>query len=156
MTVLAPAVRAAGRPPAKRARYMGGIGGVFAVASVAGPLLGGLLVDQLSWRWVFFVNLPIGAIALAVIVTQLPAPDRAPRGPLDLIGAALLTAAAAALVLVSSWGGTEYDWGSPVIVALAALAVVGTLAFVARERRAGDPLLPLGLFGRRGFAAAGL
>jgi EmrB/QacA subfamily drug resistance transporter len=101
-------------PPRERARYMGMIGGVFAVASVAGPLLGGLFVDQLSWRWVFYVNLPVGAAALAVIAARLPATERAERRPVDVLGAALLTVSAAAVVLVTSWGGTEYAWDSPV------------------------------------------
>ena len=106
-------------PPRERARYMGMIGGVFAVASVAGPLLGGLFVDELSWRWVFYVNLPVGAAALAVIAAKLPAAPRSQRRPVDVLGAALLTAAASALVLVTSWGGTEYAWGSPTILVLA-------------------------------------
>ena len=99
-------------PPRERARYMGMIGGVFAVASVAGPLLGGFLVDQLSWRWVFYVNLPVGAAALAVIAAKLPSVPRRERRPVDVLGAALLTVAASSLVLVTSWGGTEYAWDS--------------------------------------------
>src|SRR3954470_24491833 len=95
--------------PRERARYMGMIGGVFAVASIAGPLLGGLLVDQLSWRWVFYVNLPVGAAALAVIAAKLPRSERGERKPLDLRGGALLTVAASTLVLVCSWGGTRYE-----------------------------------------------
>jgi EmrB/QacA subfamily drug resistance transporter len=143
-------------PPRERARYMGMIGGVFAVASVAGPLLGGLFVDQLSWRWVFYVNLPVGAAALAVIATQLPASPRAERRPVDLIGAALLTVGAAAIVLVTSWGGTQYAWDSPLILDLGAAALVALSALVARERRAADPVLPLQLFASRAFSAAGV
>src|SRR3954453_17658359 len=99
-------------PPRERARYMAMIGGVFAVASIAGPLLGGMFVDQLSWRWVFYVNLPVGAAALAVIATKLPRAERAERKPVDGMGAVLLTTAAATLVLVCSWGGTKYAWDS--------------------------------------------
>jgi EmrB/QacA subfamily drug resistance transporter len=143
-------------PPRERARYMGMIGGVFAVASVAGPLLGGLLVDQLSWRWVFYVNLPVGAAALAVIVTRLPRSERGERRPVDVLGGLLLTAAASAIVLVTSWGGGEYAWDSPTIVALALTGAVSLAAFIARERRAADPVLPLSLFANRAFAAAGL
>jgi EmrB/QacA subfamily drug resistance transporter len=143
-------------PPRERARYMGMIGGVFAVASVAGPLLGGLFVDQLSWRWVFYVNLPVGAAALAVIAARLPATERAERRPVDVLGAALLTVSAAAVVLVTSWGGTEYAWDSPVTLSLAAIALSALVGFIARERRAPDPVLPLELFARRAFAAAGL
>jgi EmrB/QacA subfamily drug resistance transporter len=142
--------------PEERARYMGMIGGVFAVASVAGPLLGGLFVDQLSWRWVFYVNLPVGLAALAVISAQLPRRERAERKPIDVLGAALLTAAAAATVLVASWGGKQYAWDSPVVVALAAAAVSAAAAFIAHERRAADPVLPLELFAGRAFSAASL
>jgi EmrB/QacA subfamily drug resistance transporter len=144
--------------PRERARYMGMIGGVFAVASVAGPLAGGLLVDQLSWRWIFYVNLPVGAAALAVISAKLPAPApaRGERRPVDVVGAALLTAAAASVVLVSSWGGTQYAWDSPTILALGAVAVAALVAFVAQERRAVDPVLPLSLFAARPFWSAGL
>ena len=124
-------------PPQERARYMGLIGGVFAVASVAGPLLGGLFVDQLSWRWVFYVNLPVGAAALGVIAAKLPASPRRERLPVDVLGALLLTVGAAATVLVSSWGGTQYAWGSPTILALAATAIAAIGGFVVRERRDG-------------------
>ena len=143
-------------PPRERARYMGMIGGVWAVASVAGPLLGGLFVDQLSWRWAFYVNLPVGAAALAVIVTRLPATERRERRPVDILGAVLVTVAASALVLVSSWGGTQYAWDSPTIVSLAVVAVAAGVGFVARERRAADPILPLELFAGRAFSAASL
>src|SRR4051812_7755974 len=98
--------------PRERARYMGMIGGVFAVARIAGPLLGGLLVDQLSWRRVFSATRPVGAAALAVIAAKLPAGAPAERRAVDLPGAALLSAGAAALVLVCSWGGTQYAWDS--------------------------------------------
>jgi EmrB/QacA subfamily drug resistance transporter len=142
-------------PPRERARYMGMIGGVFAVASVAGPLLGGLFVDQLSWRWVFYVNLPVGAAALAVIAAKLPASPRRERRPVDVAGAILLTVAAASTVLVTSWGGSQYAWDSPTIVALAATAILTTVGFVVRERHAADPIVPLQLFANRAFAAAG-
>jgi EmrB/QacA subfamily drug resistance transporter len=142
--------------PRQRAKYMGMIGGVFAVASVAGPLAGGLLVDQLSWRWIFYVNLPVGAAALAVISAKLPAAARAARRPIDVVGAALLTAAAASTVLVASWGGAQYAWGSPAILALGAVAIVTAGGFVRQERRAADPVLPLSLFAARPFWSAGL
>jgi EmrB/QacA subfamily drug resistance transporter len=142
--------------PRERARYMGLIGGVFAVASVAGPLAGGLLVDQLSWRFIFYVNLPVGAAALAVIAAKLPAAPRRERQPIDVVGAALLTIAAAGTVLVSSWGGAQYAWGSPTILAIGVAAVAAAVAFVAQERRAADPVLPLSLFAGRPFWSAGL
>ena len=142
--------------PRERARYMGMIGGVFAVASVAGPLLGGLLVDALSWRWVFYVNLPVGTAALFVIAAKLPGTARAERQPVDALGAVLLTAAASAIVLVTSWGGTEYAWDSPTILAMAAVAVAALGGFLVQERRAADPVVPLRLFANRAFSAAGL
>src|SRR4051812_49053254 len=141
-------------PPRERARYMGMIGGVFAVASIAGPLLGGLFVDQLSWRWVFYVNLPVGAAALSVIAAKLPRTERGERKPVDARGALLLTAAASTLVLVCSWGGTKHAWDSATILILAAVGVTSLAAFVATERKAADPVLPLELFKTRAFSAA--
>jgi EmrB/QacA subfamily drug resistance transporter len=141
-------------PPHERARYMGMIGGVFAVASIAGPLLGGFFVDQLSWRWVFYVNLPVGAAALAVIAAKLPSAEHSERRPVDVLGALLLTVAASSVVLVTSWGGTDHAWDSPTILILGAVAVAALGAFLAQERRAADPVLPLELFANRGFAAA--
>jgi EmrB/QacA subfamily drug resistance transporter len=144
-------------PPRERARYMGLVGGVWAVASIAGPLAGGLIVDQLSWRLVFVVNLPIGAAALAVIAAKLPrAPRAGARRPVDVLGAVLLTLTGGATVLVTAWGGTRYAWDSTTVVGLVALAVAALGAFVAQERRAADPVLPLGLFADRGFTAASL
>ncbi len=133
-------------PPRERARYMGMIGGVFAVASVAGPLLGGFFVDALSWRWVFYVNLPVGAAALLVIGSRLPSAPRAERRPVDVLGALLLTVFAAATVLATASIGNAY--------LLAAVAARRLVAFVLRERRAADPVLPLELFASRAFATA--
>ena len=132
--------------PRDRGRYQGYIQMVFVLASVAGPLLGGLFADHLSWRWVFYVNLPIGAVALTVISTTLPltTSDRRPR--IDWLGAALVAGAITAILLVTTWGGREYAWDSAEILGLAAAAVVLVLAFVAQERRAAEPILPLRLF----------
>ena len=106
-------------PPRERGRYMGLIGSVFAVASVAGPLLGGFLVDTLSWRWVFYVNMPVGALAIVIVVTRLHLRTPTIRHRIDLLGAGLLSGGVAALTLLTTWGGTEYDWGSTTIVGLA-------------------------------------
>jgi EmrB/QacA subfamily drug resistance transporter len=132
--------------PRERGRYQGYIQMVFVVASVAGPLLGGVFVDQLSWRWVFYVNLPIGAVALAVIVTSLHLPVRRTPARIDYVGAALLAAGLTCVLLVTTWGGQQYAWGSTEIVGLAAAAVILLGAFVAQERRAPEPILPLRLF----------
>jgi EmrB/QacA subfamily drug resistance transporter len=131
--------------PRERGRYQGYIQMVFVLASVAGPLLGGLFTDEASWRWVFYVNLPIGAVALA-ISTRLRLPAGSGRARIDVLGAALLGAGLTAILLVTTWGGREYAWGSPEIVGLA-VAAVGLLAgFFAQERRAPEPVLPLRMF----------
>jgi EmrB/QacA subfamily drug resistance transporter len=132
--------------PRERGRYQGYIQMVFVLASVAGPLLGGVFVDHLSWRWVFYVNLPIGAIALAVITTSLHLPVTRTQARIDYLGAALLAAGLTCVLLVTTWGGQQYAWASGVILGLAAAAVVLLGAFVAQERRAAEPILPLRLF----------
>ena len=132
--------------PRERGRYQGYIQMVFVVASVAGPLLGGLFADHLSWRWVFYVNIPIGVVALGVVSTTLArtTTDRRPR--IDWLGAALLAGAITSALLVTTWGGREYAWDSVEIVGLAAAAVAMLGAFVVQERRAPEPILPLRLF----------
>src|SRR4051794_16050584 len=130
----------------ERGRYQGRIAATFAVASVAGPLVGGLLVDHASWRWVFYVNLPIGLAALAGLRTRLPAPEvERPAQPLDALGAALLAGATSALMLACIWGGGRYAWDSPAILALIAAGLLLAGALVVRERRATDPIVPLDL-----------
>ena len=131
--------------PRERGRYQGYIQMVFVLASVAGPLLGGLFTDEVSWRWVFYVNLPIGAVALA-ISTRLRLPAGSGRARIDVLGAALLGAGLTAILLVTTWGGREYAWGSPEIVGLAVAAVVLLAGFFAQERRAPEPVLPLRMF----------
>jgi EmrB/QacA subfamily drug resistance transporter len=131
--------------PRERGRYQGYIQMVFVLASVAGPLLGGLFTDEASWRWVFYVNLPIGAVALA-ISTRLRLPAGSGRARIDVLGAALLGAGLTAILLVTTWGGREYAWGSPEIVGLAMAAVVLLAGFFAQERRAPEPVLPLRMF----------
>jgi EmrB/QacA subfamily drug resistance transporter len=134
-------------PPRQRGRYVGYIGGVLALATVAGPLLGGFLVDHLTWRWIFYVNLPVGVAASAVIGAVLHLPARDPgRRRVDVAGGALLVAAVTCAVLVASWGGTEAPWGSARILGLATGAALALAGFILVERRAREPLLPLGLF----------
>ncbi|AYN41575.1 DHA2 family efflux MFS transporter permease subunit [Streptomyces dangxiongensis] len=143
-------------PPRERGRYQGLFGSVFGAASVLGPLLGGLFTEHLSWRWVFYVNLPVGVVALAVIAVALHIPHRAARHVIDYLGTSLIAAVATCLVLVASLGGTTWAWGSAQIIGLAVLGVLLAVAFVVVERRAAEPVLPLGLFRVRTFTLAAL
>ncbi|WP_077795987.1 MFS transporter [Streptomyces sp. JHA26] len=137
--------------PRERGRYQGLFGAVFGATSVLGPLLGGVFTEHLSWRWVFYVNLPVGIVALAVIAAVLHIPRRATRHVIDYPGTLLIASVATCLVLVASLGGTTWAWGSPQIIGLAVLSVVLAAAFVAVERRAAEPVLPLKLFRVRTF-----
>jgi EmrB/QacA subfamily drug resistance transporter len=133
--------------PRERGRYQGYIQMVFVVASVAGPLLGGVLADHVSWRWVFYVNLPIGAAALGLIAVALDLPAERTSARIDVAGAALLAGALSAVLLVMTWGGRELAWSSPELLGLAGAAVLLLAGFLAQERRTSDPILPLRVLG---------
>ena len=133
-------------PARQLGRWLGYQGVIFAVASAVGPLVGGLFVEHLSWRWAFFVNLPIGLVAAAIVATRLRLPYRRIPHALDWAGAALLTSGLALFVVVATLGGHEIPWRSPRAIALIALVVLLGGLFVRRERRAPEPVLPLGLF----------
>jgi EmrB/QacA subfamily drug resistance transporter len=136
-------------PPAERARYQGYIAGTFALAALLGPLAGGFFVDFLSWRWVFFVNLPIGAVAMVVVQRRLHINRARTNRSIDYAGAAMLTIATTPLVVALLYAGEKYGWTSTTTLALFAIAAVGTVVFVFVELRADEPILPMQLFSNR-------
>ncbi|WP_067456559.1 MDR family MFS transporter [Actinomadura macra] len=138
-------------PPREQGRYQGMISGVMGLAMIAGPLAGGAITDHLGWRWCFYVNLPLGVLALVMISAVLHLPKQRAKARVDYLGVALLATTISSLVLVTTWGGAEYAWTSGVIVGLAVLAVAAGTAFLAVERRAAEPVLPLGLFRNANF-----
>ncbi len=144
-------------PPRERGRYQGIMAAMMALAMIAGPLVGGFITDELDWRWAFYINVPLGGVAFALLVARLHLPPRQReesegRPRIDWWGAILLGVGITALVLITTWGGTEYDWGSWQILGLAALAVVTLAILIPVERRAAEPIMPLHLFGNRNFA----
>jgi len=141
-------------PARQRGRYMGYFGAVFGLSSVLGPLAGGWLTQHLSWRWVFYVNVPIGVVALFAIATVLHIPVRRVPHRIDWSGTALLSAGVTSIILLTTWGGTEYAWGSATIIGLGVVALVMLVAFCLVETRAAEPVIPLALFRNRTFTAA--
>ena len=136
-------------PPRERGRYQGIFGAAFGVASVAGPLLGGYFTSNLTWRWIFYINLPLGILALVVLAATLPAQSAFHRHAIDYPGAALLATSLASIILFTDLGGTEYPWSSAFIIGLIMVAVLALIGFLFVERRAAEPVLPLRLFSMR-------
>jgi EmrB/QacA subfamily drug resistance transporter len=139
-------------PPRERGRYVGLFTSVFALASVIGPLIGGFFVDNIGWRWIFTINVPIGIVALVVTSSALRLPFVKHDHAIDWLGAALLVAAVSSIILMCSWGGSEYEWGSGEIIGMAVLSALLALAFVLWEGHASEPILPLRLFRNPVFA----
>ena len=152
LLILAQAIIADVVPARERGKYMGIMGGVFAISSVAGPLLGGWFTDSIGWRWAFWMNVPLGLLAIASAVFFLRLPKNTNRNPsIDLAGMTLLAVASTCLVLMTTWGGNTYDWNSPVIIGLIIGALVAGGLFVMVQRRAAEPVMPLHLFKERNF-----
>ena len=141
-------------PPRERGRYQGLMTAIMPIAFVGGPLVGGYLTDNLSWRWAFYINIPLGVLALVVVWFTMKLPHRRMQASIDWRGAGLLGVAISALTLLTAWGGTEYAWGSWQIIGLGVLTVVATAMFVRVERRVAEPILSLDLFRMRNFSAA--
>ena len=146
LIVLVMAVIADVIPPRDRGKYTGLFGAVFAVASIAGPLLGGFFVDSLTWRWIFYINIPVGIAAFLVITTVLQVPKHKVQHVIDYLGAALLVIGVCCLLLIFEWGGARYSWTSPQIIGMTLLTVALLLAFVLRQLRVSEPIVPMALF----------
>ncbi|MFJ1930245.1 MULTISPECIES: MDR family MFS transporter [unclassified Streptomyces] len=139
-------------PPRERGKYQGLMAGVMAIAMIGGPLVGGTITDHLGWRWAFYINIPLGIVALAMVTAVLHLPKRERRkAKVDYLGAGLLTVGITAIVLVTTWGGSEYDWNSAVIMELIAIGVAALAGFVFVETKAAEPIIPLHIFRNLNF-----
>ncbi|MET7308679.1 MDR family MFS transporter [Streptomyces sp. NPDC005571] len=144
-------------PPRERGKYQGLMAGVMAIAMIGGPLVGGTITDHLGWRWSFYINLPLGAVALAMVTVVLHLPNKErTKAKVDYLGAGLLTLGITAIVLVTTWGGSEYAWDSAVIMELAAIGVVSLVGFLFVETKAAEPIIPLHIFRNRNFTLMSL
>jgi EmrB/QacA subfamily drug resistance transporter len=154
LMILSQAIIADVVPVRERSKYMGVMGGVFGISSVIGPLLGGWFTESIGWRWAFWINIPLGLVAIAFAVLFLKLPKHDVKVRLDIWGILTMAVAVTSIILVTSWGGTQYDWNSPTILVLIVLAVLASAAFVLAEYRAAEPIIPLKLFKSRNFVLA--
>jgi len=138
-------------PPRERGKYQGMMAGVMALAMIAGPLVGGTITDHWGWRWSFYINLPLGIVALLAVSAVLHLPKKRVEGRIDYLGAGLLTVGITSIVLVTTWGGSEYAWDSARIMELIAIGVVALVGFVFVQTRAAAPVVPLHIFRSRNF-----
>jgi EmrB/QacA subfamily drug resistance transporter len=140
--------------PRERGQYMGFMMAAMMVAMVAGPLIGGYITDSLSWRWIFYINMPVGGAALLYLTATLHLPHRKIEHKIDYLGAGVLAVAVTSIVLLTTWGGTQYAWGSAPIIGLGVLAAVALAVFLFAETRAAEAVLPLHVFRNRNFSLA--
>ncbi|MFP3463942.1 MDR family MFS transporter [Leifsonia sp. SIMBA_070] len=154
LMILSQAIIADVVPVRERSKYMGVMGAVFGISSVAGPLLGGWFTEGVGWRWAFWMNIPLGLIAIALAVLFLKIPRRRARVRFDIWGTITMAVAVTSIILVASWGGTQYEWGSSMIITLIVVAVIASAAFVLAEHKAAEPIIPLSLFRSRNFVLA--
>ncbi|MDC0772821.1 MDR family MFS transporter [Streptomyces sp. HD] len=143
-------------PPRERGKYQGMMAGVMALAMIGGPLVGGTITDNWGWRWSFYINLPLGVVALAAISAVLHLPKKRTQARIDYLGAALLTVGITAIVLVTTWGGTEYAWTSAMIMELIGIGVAALVGFVFWQTKAAEPVVPLHIFRSRNFTLMSL
>ncbi|MFD8807844.1 MDR family MFS transporter [Streptomyces sp. NPDC059597] len=143
-------------PPRERGKYQGMMAGVMALAMIGGPLVGGTITDNWGWRWTFYINLPLGAVALALVTAVLHLPKKRAKAGIDYLGVVLLTVGITSIVLVTTWGGTQYAWTSARIMELIALGVVSLVGFVFWQTKAAEPVLPLHIFKSRNFTLMAL
>ncbi len=143
-------------PLRERGKYQGALGAVFGVVTVLGPLLGGLFTDHLSWRWAFYVNVPLGALVMVICATSMPKLPTTRRPVIDYLGIGMIAVASTCLILMTSWGGTEYPWLSPEIIGLGVAGLLALAAFVLIELRAREPMLPMRLFRNPVFSICGV
>jgi EmrB/QacA subfamily drug resistance transporter len=143
-------------PPRERGKYQGMMAGVMALAMIGGPLVGGTITDNWGWRWAFYINLPLGVVALAAISAVLHLPKKRAKARIDYLGAALLTVGISSIVLVTTWGGSEYAWTSARIMELIAIGVAALVGFVFWQTKAAEPIVPLHIFRSRNFSLMSL